>query len=173
MKEPMTMTTAGSTTKAAVSTSAAPTTNKAGLKVRYKGAPLTAYKLYERQNVWLPGQQLAIGNVGDYLINDTSGKAVALVPDLSAYDVIEEGIFVSTKFTADLERVLGVGAARSPVELVRAVDRLARLEIGGILVDFTPGQWDELRKKAAVQNQSVEDYLNRLVKKFTQDIWGL
>jgi hypothetical protein len=163
------MTTVGSPTKTALSTSA-PSSKQ---KIRRKGVPLFATQLTARENVWLPGNELAPGYVGDYLITDAAGKTIDLVRDLRDYEVVEDGIFVSTKFTADLERVLGVGAARSPVELVRAVDRLARLEIGGVLVDFTPGQWEELRKKAAVQNQTLEDYLQRMVKKFTQDIWGL
>jgi hypothetical protein len=134
---------------------------------------LTATPLTERQNVWLPGNHLAIGVPGNYLITGTGGSVVDLQPDLKDYEVVEEGIFLSATFAGDLERVLGVGAARSGVELVRAVDRMARLEIGGILVDFSPGQWEELRKKAAVQGQSVEIYLQRMVKKFTQDLWSL
>lgn len=141
--------------------------------MRRKGAVFTATQLAGRENVWLPGKELVIGHKGDFVLRDDRGTIVDLVCDLKDYEVIEEGIFVSATFTHDLERVLGTGAARSAVELVRAVDRLARLEIGGILVDFTPGQWEELRKKAAVQSLPVEEYLSRLVKKFTQDLWGL
>lgn len=137
------------------------------------GTQLTATQLKIRCNVWLPGNQLVLGQPGQYLITASDGTAVDLQPDLKDYEIIEEGIRLSPAHTNELERVLGVGAARSAVELVRAVDRLARLEIGGILVDFTPGQWEELQKKASVQDQSVEVYLQRMVKKFTQDIWGL
>jgi hypothetical protein len=165
------MTTVASPTKIAVSTSAPAPSNK--LRVRRRGALLTATPLTERQNVWLPGNHLAIGVPGNYLITGTGGSVVDLQPDLKDYEIVEEGVFLPAAYANDLERVLGVGAARSPVELVRAVDRLARLEIGGVLVDFSPGQWEELRKKAAVQSQTLEEYLSRLVKKFTQDIWGL
>jgi len=82
-------------------------------------------------------------------------------------------LFIPDIHRAELERVLGIGVMQSPEDLVRAVDRLARLEIGGILVDFTPGQWEELKRKAAVQSQTVEQFLSGRVKKFTQDLWGL
>lgn len=144
-------------------------------RVRRKGAILSAQALTTRSNVWLPGNALAIGNPGDLVISDEKGT-IDLQKEgdfKKLYEIIEEGIFLHEKYRSELERVLGVGAAKDGASLTAAVDRLARCEIGGILVDFTPGQWEELRRKAEVQSQSVEEYLGRLVKKFTADIWTL
>ena len=164
------MTTLTSATPTPVSTSTpAPTSRQ---KVRRKQPTLTAEKLSSRQNVFLPGNQLAIGLPGDFLISDEHGP-VDLQKDLKLYDFIEAGMRVPEAHRQRLESILGLGSTQSAENLVAAADRLAKLEIGGLKVDFTPGQWEELRRKAAAQGQSLEVYLARLVQKFGQDFWGL
>jgi hypothetical protein len=142
-------------------------------KVRARETLLTAEQLTESKRVRL-GSKLVIAHPGDWLILDIDGHEIDVVKVLTSdYEIIEPGLLLPETCRPDLERVLGLGVMKSPKDLVKAVDRLARLEIGGILVDFTPGQWEELTRKAAVQDQTVEVYLNRMVKKFTQDLWGL
>lgn len=128
----------------------------------------------DRTKVWLPGNQMVIAGAGCWVITDATGAAVDVTEKLDKeYEVVEEGLFLPATHRAEVERVLGTGAMRTAEDLVRGIDSLARLEVGGILVDFTPGQWAELKHKAAVQNQTLEEYMTRLVRRFTQDLWSL
>lgn len=127
----------------------------------------------EKRTCWLPGNHMQIALPGDFVISHPRLGVLDVTSNLNEYEIIEEGLFLPEIHRQELERVLGIGVMRSPADLIRAVDRIARLEIGGILVDFTPGQWEELRRKAEVQSLSVEEYLQRQVKKFTQDLWSL
>jgi len=153
------------------STSTPAPTNK--WTVRRRGELLGAHQVSEKTTCWLPGNHMQIALPGDYVITHVRLGVLDVTSHLNEYEVVQEGLFIPDIHRAELERVLGIGVMQSPEDLVRAVDRLARLEIGGILVDFTPGQWEELKRKAAVQSQTVEQFLSGRVKKFTQDLWGL
>lgn len=160
------------TTTVASSTTAPASTSSPKLRVRRRGKILTAHKLTERKTITLPNGFPTQGYPGDYAIT-SEGHIVDLVTTLTDYEIVQEGLFLPDHVRAEVERVLGVGAMKSPKDLVHAAERLAKLEIGQLRVDFSPGQWEELSRKAVVQSQSVEEYLARLVKKFTADIWGL
>lgn len=72
-----------------------------------------------------------------------------------------------------IDGVLGLGSTQSSGSLVAAVRRLVHVSIGGITVEFTPGQVDELKHRAQKRNMTPEQYLNNLVQRFTQDLWTL
>lgn len=122
---------------------------------------------------------LATGRVeqahpGDWLISRGSTIFQVLTP--AAFDslcepVVEGGLFIPPVSCAILERTLGVGSCRSLAALQTRVDQLARLEIGGIRVDFTPGQLDELAHRAAKRGLTVEEEVRRVVEKLSGDLF--
>ena len=71
----------------------------------------------------------------------------------------------------EIERVLGLGSTTTDRHLVTAISRLARLSIGGVLVDFTPGQWETLAHRAEKRGISVERLVKQIVDGITQQIW--
>ena len=67
-----------------------------------------------------------------------------------------------------LEKRLGGGALQSDVDLVEKVSRLARLKIGEIAVDFSPGQWEELQRRCERLGLDVEQEAQRIVTKISE-----
>lgn len=72
---------------------------------------------------------------------------------------------------ATIERTLGFAATETPQHLVTAITRMARLSIGQIEVDFSPGQWEELSHRAAKMRLTTGDLVKRIVGKLTQDLF--
>lgn len=112
-------------------------------------------------------------NPGDYLIH--RGAQVIDVCDEAtlkrSYMVVEEGLFVP-KETCDLiECITGVGTARTPKELLAAIDRLAFIEIGGIRIQFTPGQLEEIKHRAEKRGYTVAQELGRIVDRIKDEIF--
>ena len=89
------------------------------------------------------------------------------------YEPVTQGLVVPDEARPQLERVLGIGTTKDVRSLLDAVARLAKLSVGNIQIDFTPGQWEELTRRAAVQNQPLATYLERMVAKLTQDLRSL
>lgn len=70
-----------------------------------------------------------------------------------------------------IEQDLGPGSTLDGARLAGAVGRLARLTIGNIRIDFTPGQWEELHHRASKRGITVEKLVEQIVAKITADIW--
>jgi hypothetical protein len=62
-----------------------------------------------------------------------------------------------------LEARLGQGHLRSSADLRAKVERLARLEIGGIEIGWTPAQWEELTHRAKKRGISIEQECRSIV----------
>lgn len=85
--------------------------------------------------------------------------------------VDENAMTLSGDAKSVLASTLGLGAIESETELVGAVGRLARLQIGGIQIDFSTSQWAELRHRADKRGIPVEQLVAQIVQKLTADIW--
>lgn len=90
----------------------------------------------------------------------------------SLYEPIEKrGLILTAEDQTALAKTLGFGSTNSSHDLTLAVQRLARLKIGGVDVDFSPAQWEELTHRAQKRGLSLTVYLDRMVEKLLQDLW--
>lgn len=65
---------------------------------------------------------------------------------------------------ARLEEILQGGGLADAKDLVAKVQNLASLEIGNVRVDFTPGQWEELRNLARRNARQLSDVVEATVR---------
>lgn len=141
--------------------------------MRSRGELLTAVQTTVRASFPFGDRRLT-AQPGDWIIR-AGDQVIDVVRVLdSDYEIVlSDTLVVPQTLRQQLERILGIGTTNTPEDLLKAVDLLARLEIGGVLVDFTPAQWTEMKRKAEVQNQPLSVYLQRLVQKLTQDLWSV
>lgn len=142
--------------------------------VAAKTLPLTAVPLTQPSAVTFADGRQATGQSGDFLITRGSLVIDLVGPTSFAerYSVIDERALTLDGSTRDrLEQVLGIGATRSPDHLLAAVDRLARIEIGGVRIDFTPGQLEEIARRAKKRAWSVEQAIKSVVDRIREDLF--
>jgi len=65
---------------------------------------------------------------------------------------------------ARLEEILQGGGLADAKDLVAKVQNLASLEIGKVVVDFSPAQWEELRNLARRNAKTVQDVAEATVR---------
>lgn len=145
-------------------------------QVRARQPLLTAVQLTAPYRATLPTGAPAHGQPGDWLIT-RGGLVVDLVPAslfADRYETVVEGVQTLAPDTRTvLEQTLGIGATRSPAELVKAVERLAKIEIGGVRIDFTPGQLEEIAHRAKKRGRTVQQELQAVVDRLREDLfWG-
>lgn len=125
--------------------------------------------------------QLADGRVkhaaeGDWLIAQgrLSIDVVGAAQLTTLYQIDEPGSRTFSAAVCDrLEQTTGLGSTRTGEELVKAVERLARIQIGTIHVDFTPGQLEEIHQRATKRGHTVEQELRAAVDRVKDAIfWG-
>lgn len=143
--------------------------------VRRKGTVLTAVPVVQPQLVNLPHGIACTAYPGDWLI--ANGAQVVAVVDEEAYraeyEVVDAtGLVLGEEARYRIERSLGVGSSESPEHLVTAIERVARLTVGDVRVDFTPGQWEHLSHRAGKMGITVADLLKRIVDRITGDLWN-
>jgi len=151
-----------------------PTSDRRTVRARPQDL-LTAWQAVKTELVTLPSGYPVHVYPGDWLV--ANGERIVDAVPTAQFDRLYEpalsGLTIPDATRADLDRVLGLGATTSANDLLFAVSRLARLQVGEIVVELSPPQWEELKKRAAVQNQTVRVFMERLVAKFTQDLWSL
>lgn len=136
---------------------------------------LSAYRLLEDQAVSLPDGTLAPGQAGGWVVF-RGQQALQYLPDAlfqKTFEPVEEGLLLRPKTRGELEKRLGVGATQSPEALFKAIERLARIQVGEITLTFTTGQLEELAHRAAKQRLTLAEYLGRLLERFTEDLWKI
>lgn len=136
---------------------------------------LTAHQITATQIYEFPSGESRIGYPDDWVIA-RQGIPIEVVPHalfLRLFEKVEDGLLLPPETRGALEQLLGLGATHSPNDLVKAVRRLAELEIGGILVDFTISQWAEIRHRAQKRGITAEAFLQQVIEKFTSEIWTL
>ena len=157
-------------TPATASTSAPP----AKRLVRARPPRLVAIRLATDQPVRLADGREAAGHTGDWLV--TLGRTILdLVGDAqlaARYTIEDEGErTLSTATCARLEQTLGLGATRTPDDLVQAVERLAAIHVGTIQIDFTPGQLDEIAYRAKKRGHTIQQELQAVVDRIREELF--
>lgn len=71
-----------------------------------------------------------------------------------------------------LEQILGMGHILSGEDLLQKVQGLASLKIGGVAVDFSPRQWEELATRAEKSGRTVEEVVADVVKRMAGDFFN-
>jgi len=114
------------------------------------------------------------GRPGDWLI--TQGRlTVDLVGSTALttrYEVLDPRDQTLPPEARDrLERTLGLGATRTPEDLITAVERLAAISIGSIHIEFTPGQLEEIKYRATKRGRTVEQELQAVVDRIKEELF--
>lgn len=169
----------GSTTAApsASRTSPPPASLPGVLQVRAKQDGWLTAKLageHTGQLVRTARQTLVVPGPTDYVIY--SGNAVLDVVPADklpkVYEVKAEGaLLLGGPSRRTLDEILGIGATQTEEALVAAVQRLASLTIGEQHIDFTPGQWEELARRAARNGRSVADEVSKVVARIEDELF--
>lgn len=141
--------------------------------MRRKHAPVTAIQtLVPLQVKFETGAQWT-ANPGDWII--TIGESIIDVRAdkdlLTYYEDIVEGTMLPRATCVQIEAVTGIGTTRNALELQKAIDRLASIAIGGINLQFTPGQLEEIRHRAQKRGTTVEQELQRVVDRIKDELF--
>jgi len=144
------------------------------LAVRRKQPALVAIRAPQQQFVDLIDGRRVVALAGDWLI--TRGKEVLDVCPTSEfttrYESVGEGaLSVPQPIRQRIEHTTGIGTTRSAADLVEAVERLARISIGSIVIDFTPGQLEEIKHRAGKRGRTVEEELRAAVARIKDEIF--
>jgi hypothetical protein len=137
---------------------------------------LHAQQVSSATRVRLIDGTVTIAEAGDWLIYQGE-HVLDRVPDATFdrhYSREEtEGLRLSTATCQALEETLGLGATAAPDRLIKAVQRLAKITIGRIAISFTPGQLEELKRRADKRGHTPERELKDVVERIKQEIfWG-
>ena len=88
------------------------------------------------------------------------------------YQVVTPGdLTLDTPARERLESTLGIGTTKDAASLTAAVERLARIEIGTVKIDFTPGQLHEIATRAKKRGRTVQQELEATVARIREDIF--
>ena len=87
------------------------------------------------------------------------------------YIVDEGGQLLSQAICDRLELTTGLGSTRTPEDLCTAVERLAKISIGTIQIDFTPGQLEEIHHRAVKRGRTVKQELQAVVDRIREAIF--
>lgn len=129
----------------------------------------------------VPGQllsrvdgQILMPKVGDLVVSQ--GSLVLDVVDektLEAnYDIRVEGeMKVPPAVKRALEDRLGLGSCASGASLLAAVTRLAKISVGEIEIQFTPGQLEELGHRASKNGRAIRAELQSVVKRLESELF--
>ena len=71
-----------------------------------------------------------------------------------------------------LEQKLAGGSLKSGADLLQKVTRLADLQIGKIPIDFTPGEWEELKRVAAREGRTLKQEVEQRVRLLHEAIFS-
>lgn len=143
------------------------------LTVRAKSPTLTAVRLVSAQPVQLADGREVIASVGDYLITRGRTSVDVVGPSQLAvrYEIEERVCALSPETCLRLEQTTGIGSTRTSHDLVLAVERLAKISIGSIQIDFTPGQLEEIAQRATKRGRTVQQELQAVVDRIREEIF--
>jgi hypothetical protein len=141
--------------------------------VRAKSPTLTAVRLATAQPVQLADGRELVASAGDYLITRGRTSVDVVGPSqLSVrYEIEERVCALSSETCLRLEQTTGIGSTRTPHDLVLAVERLAKISIGTIQIDFTPGQLEEITHRATKRGRTVQQELQAVVDRIREEIF--
>lgn len=84
---------------------------------------------------------------------------------------IEEGTLLPPGTCTQIETITGIGTTQTADGLFAAIDRLARIAIGDIKIEFTPGQLTEIRHRAFKRGSTVKQELQRIVDRIKDELF--
>lgn len=99
---------------------------------------------------------------GEYLITTTTNHVIDVVTPATLtkqYEILQDSLSVSQAARRTLEDRLGPGTAENENTLVAAVLRATAVTLGGIALDFTPGQLEELTHRASKRGRTLHQEL--------------
>lgn len=141
-----------------------------------RGTPLTAYQLTEATTLTLLSDVKVYAHPGMWVVSN-GPHVIDVLPEALFKSRFEpattDGLVIDGASRAALEKALGFGSTKSAGDLVTVASRLARLSVGDIAIDFSPGQWDVLAHRAQKRGISVEALVRQIVDKLTADIWEI
>lgn len=141
--------------------------------MRRKQATQTAFHVTTARTVELLDGRSAYLQPGDWLI--TRGKEnIDSCPSASfadRYERVTEDLQVPPALRRRLEATTGIGTTRTAEDLVEGVERLARISIGSIVIDFTPGQLEEIKYRAVKRGHTVEQELRAAIERIKDEIF--
>jgi len=142
--------------------------------VRRRQPGLTAQRLTRAESLTLADGRTVDARPGDVRISRES-LTLDLLPEArfqKEYEPIVSGALTLTPAEcARLEQTTGVGSTQVATSFVSAVERLASIAIGDIHLDFTPGQLEELRHRAAKRGQTIEQTIKAVVDRIRDEIF--
>lgn len=104
--------------------------------------------------------------VGDTLIEILNDRLFR-----EKYEPVVEGTLIPKSTCTAIEAVTGIGTTRTHGELLAAITRLARIAIGTIEIDFTPGQLEEIARRATKRGYTVKQEFQRIVDRIKDEIF--
>lgn len=117
-----------------------------------------------------------LGEPGDWVVTQKDMIIEVLPADIfrHQYEPAQaDSLTISGKDRTAIEQILGIGSTLDAARLVGSITRLARLEIGGVVLDFTPGQWEELHHRAEKRGITTENLVKQIVARITSEIWSV
>jgi len=84
---------------------------------------------------------------------------------------LEDGLVLSRAICVRIEELTGIGTAQTTEKLVQAIDRLARITVGEVKIDFTPGQLEEISHRAAKRGYTVQQEVQRIVDRIKDELF--
>lgn len=135
---------------------------------------LSAFQLTAPEAFTLPDGEDVRGRNGEWVLLHGLIVVDVIPPAMFAErfeEVVENTLTIAGTVRARLEKALGFGSTLTPEHLAAAVERLARLSIGTIDLDFTPGQWEELQHRASKRGISLEALVQQVVDRITSEFW--
>lgn len=144
------------------------------ITVRAKPPLLTAVRLASDSRVRLADGRDVQATAGMWLVNNGRITVDVLAqPQLTErYQIVDQGERrLSAADCARLEQTTGVGSTRTPADLCAAVERLARITIGTVQVDFTPGQLEEIASRAKKRGQTVQQALQAVIDRIREELF--
>lgn len=135
--------------------------------------PLMAYCAVAEDSVIMPAGMSHRVFPGDWVVCRGAHPidVLSTVAFKKLYEPIEAGMLLPDPAREHLETLLGVGAARTPEALLQAVQRISDLQIGGVHVEFTPGQLEELQRRAESNGRTVQEETERIVRHLSGDVF--
>ena len=110
---------------------------------------------------------------GDWII--MQGETVVDVCGAAAFkdkfEIVVDGTLIPRSICTEIEETTGIGSTRNPDELLKAIQRLAKISIGHVQIIFTPGQLEELLHRASKRGYSVQQEIERIVDRIKDELF--
>jgi hypothetical protein len=92
---------------------------------------------------------------------------------LDYYEPAHEPLTLSATERSQIETILGVGATSAGTALLTAVTRLGTISIGDVRVEFSPGQKEELKRRAVKRGITPAEEIRRVVEYVLESFWNV